>query len=393
MGKLTVARIRALDKPGMYADGDTLYLNVARRGTKSWIQRITIDGKRRDIGLGPFPKISIAMARAAALDNWRKVYQGGDPLADKRKAKMPSFREAALRTYNAKREGWKNAKHTSQWLPALERDVFPKIGALPVDKVTQAEVLRVLAPIWSEKHETAKKVRQKMRAVFGYAQAHGLIEHNPAGEGINGALPKVRSQKRHFRALPFSEVADALAIVDGSRASIAAKACFRFVVLTACRSGEARGATWAEIDVDAREWRIPAERMKGEREHRIPLSDSALDVLESMRPLRDKSDLVFPSPAKRGAAMSDMTLIKLLRDNGLARRATVHGFRSSFRDWAAEKTNADHAVMEISLAHTVGNAVEQAYSRSDLLDKRRRLMDGWARYLTGEASKVVRLHG
>ncbi|MDE0004767.1 MAG: tyrosine-type recombinase/integrase [Rhodospirillaceae bacterium] len=393
MGNLTVARIQALEKPGMYADGETLYLNVAKRGSKSWIQRITIDGKRRDIGLGPFPLVTVSMARAAALENRRKVYQGGDPLADKRRAKMPTFREAALQTFEAKRKGWKNAKHTSQWLPALERAAFPKIGTIPIDKVSQADVLRVLTPIWAEKHETAKKVRQKMRAVFGYAQAHGLIEHNPAGEGINGALPKVRSQKRHQRALPFDEVAHALAVVEGSRASIHAKACFRFVVLTACRSGEARGARWEEIDLGAREWCIPAERMKGDREHRVPLSDAAIAVLESMRPFRDSSGLVFPSPAKRGAAMSDMTLTKLLRDNGLAERATVHGFRTSFRTWAEEQTNADWAVKEHSLSHEVGSAVERAYNRSTLLEKRRRLMAAWARYLNADAGEVVRLHG
>ena len=199
--------------------------------------------------------------------------------------------------------------------------------------------------------------------------------------------------KRHYRALPYGDVAAALEIVDAGRASDAAKLCLRFAVLTAARSGEARGAAWGEIDLDAREWRIPPEWMKAGSEHRVPLSDAAVAVLEKARALDDGCGLAFPSASRPGKPMSDMTLTKVLRDVGLADRATVHGFRTSFRTWAAERTNAEHAVMELSLAHAVGSAVEQAYARSDLLAKRRRLMDQWGGYITGTGAEVVKLHG
>ena len=203
-------------------------------------------------------------------------------------------------------------------------------------------------------------------------------------------MPAVRA---HFRALPYRKVGAALEVIGGSRASLAAKACLRFVVLTACRSGEARNALWAEIDVEAREWRIPASRMKGGAEHRVPLSDAVVTLLELVRPLRDRSDLVFPSPTKLGKPLSDMTLTKVLRDTGLADRAVVHGFRTSFRTWASERTSVPHAVAEMALAHTVGSAVERSYARSDLFEKRRGLMDQWAAYVTGASATVVRLHG
>ena len=203
-------------------------------------------------------------------------------------------------------------------------------------------------------------------------------------------MPAVKS---HFRALPYRDVSAALETVQASKASVAAKLCFRFLILTAARSGEARGARWDEIDLETREWRIPAGRMKGGIAHRVPLSDPAIAVLGQARELDDGSSLIFASPVRKSKAMSDMTLMKVLRSTGLADRATVHGFRSSFRDWAAERTNTPHAVMELALAHAVGNSVEQAYARSDLLAKRRRLMNRWAVFITGgNARKVVRLH-
>ena len=235
-------------------------------------------------------------------------------------------------------------------------------------------------------------MRQRIRTVFGWALAHGYVASNAAGDGIDGALPTISTGGQHFRALPYQEVADSLATVETSRSSLAAKYCFRFLVLTACRSGEARGARWTEIDLEAREWRIPADRMKGGAEHRVPLSNASVEVLEQARALDDGSGLVFPSPTGKGE-LSTMTLTKMLRSTGLAERTTVHGFRTAFRTWASEKTDADHAVMELSLAHRVGSAVEQAYSRSDLLAKRRTLMARWVAYLTGKRGKVVKIHG
>ena len=264
---------------------------------------------------------------------------------------------------------------------------------MKVDAITRMDVLEVLTPVWTSKPETARRVRQRIRTVMQWALAHGYIEHNPAGEVIDGALPAMPKVKGHLRALPYPEVPTALAAIDESPASLAARACFRFLVLTAVRSSTARGALWTEIQPGAREWHIPGSRMKSGAPHRVPLSDAALAVLDTVRPLRGDSDLVFPSPRRTGKPMSDMTLTKLLRDNGLADRSTVHGFRSAFRDWAAERTNAPHAVMELSLGHTVGSAVEQAYARSDLIEKRRALMANWARFATSGPAEVVPLHG
>ena len=392
MGKLTAAKVRSIASPGLHGDGGTLYLKVAPGGTKSWIQRLTIDSRRRDIGLGGFPLVSLAEARDKAFENRRHARGGGDPLAEKRKARVPTFREAALKVFDANKPRWRNGHHTKSWLQTLERHAMPHIGDMPVDRIGREDVLRVLTPIWGTRIETARRVRQRTRTVLAWAQAHGYIAgDNAAGEGIDGALPAMPAVKEHFRALPYNEVPDVLRTVEESGASLAARLCFRFVVLTAARSGEARGATWNEIDLDARLWIIPPSRMKAHVEHRVPLSSVAVDVLEQARMLDDGSGVVFPSPMRRGKPLSNMSLTKVLRDNRLADRTTVHGFRSSFRDWCAE-TGKPRELAEAALAHTVGG-VEGAYFRSDLIEQRRRLMEDWARYLTGARAKVVRLHG
>ena len=275
----------------------------------------------------------------------------------------------------------------------MKKHVLPVIGELRVDQIGREDVLRILTPIWTTKPEVARKQRNRIRAVLSWCQAHGFIEHNVAGEMIDGALPAMPAVKEHFRALPYQEVPAALETVEVSGASLAAKLCFRFLVLTATRSGEARGATWSEIDLETKEWRIPAIRMKAGIEHRVPLSDAALAVLEQAQILRDGSDLIFPSSVKRGRPLSDMALTKVLRTTGLAKLTTIHGLRSSYRDFASECTNAAHAVMELSLAHKVGPAVEQAYARSDLLAKRRQLAEQWATYVTVRNADVVRLYG
>ena len=392
--RLTAQEVKSISEPGLYSDGQTLYLRVSPGGSKSWVQRIAIRGKQTDIGLGAHPLVSLAEARDKAFENRRVARSGGDPLAEKRKAKAPTFREAAEKTRDGLRARWRNDKTEKIWDGVLAKRAYPAIGEKPVDAITREDVLRILTPVWSVKPEVARRLRQFMRATFRWCTAHGFIDNNPAGEAIDGAMPTMPAVKQHYRALPHQEVAAALQTVEETGASMAAKLCFRFVVLTCARSGEARGATWSEVDLDAREWRIPAERMKMATAHVVPLSDAAVAVLDQVRPLRDNSDLVFPSPVKRGRPLSSMTLTKLLRDTGLADRCTVHGFRSSARTWMSEKTNADYATMEMCLAHAVGSAVERSYARSDLLAKRRRLMDQWGAYVTATpAGKVVRIRG
>ena len=389
MSRLTATRIRSLKTPGMHGDGGGLYLKVSRVGARSWIQRVTVAGRRRDLGLGRFPGVGLAQAREAAARNRSLIASGGDPLAEKRRAAIPTFREAAQRTFEANKPRWRNSKHTATWWQSLERHAFPILGDMPVDQIGREDVLQVLTPIWGVRMETARRVRQRIRAILKWSMAHGHIDHNVAGEAIDGALPPMPKVKNHLRALPYAEVGELIEAVQQSQASLAAKWCLEFLILTTTRSGEARGARWSEIDLDAAMWVIPGERMKSHAEHRVPLSSRALAILEEARTIDDGSGLVFPSPTRPGKPMSDMTLTALLRRLKVADRATVHGFRSAFRDWSAECTHAPHAVMELSLAHAVGNAVEAAYARSDLFDRRRALMDQWAAYLAGGSGTVV----
>ncbi len=284
---------------------------------------------------------------------------------------------------------WRNARYVAAWIQTLERHAMPTLGSMPLDRIDRACVLRVLTPIWTTPPETARRVRQRMRTVFRWAMAHGFMDANPAGEAIDGALAPMPKVKAHLRALPYQEVGAALRTVDASQASMPARLCFRFLVLTAARSGEARGALWDEIDMEGRVWRIPPDRMKAGAEHRVPLSAQAIDVVAEAIALRDDSGLVFPSPQKRKTTMSDMTLTKVLRSTGLADRATVHGFRSSFKNWTLERTGTPWAVSEAALAHTLGNSTEQAYARSDLFERCRALMQLWADYLTGQPQGVL----
>ena len=379
--KLSATRVKALRDSGRYSDGDGLHLFISKRGNKSWVQRITVDGRRRDIGLGGYPTISLAQARRRASDNREVIGNGRDPVAEKRRPSTPTFSEAAQAVHEANKPRWRNGSHTRAWIQTLERHAFPKIGSKPIDAISRTDVLAVLTPIWSTKPETARRVRQRMRTTFRWAMANELIEANPAGEAIDGALPSMPKVKAHLRALPYHEVASALSTVDASQTSLASKHCLKFLVLTAARSGEARGATWDEIDIESATWTIPGSRMKAGTEHRVPLSDQALDVLMLAREFEDGSGLCFPSPLRPGRMLSDMTLTKVLRKAGLADRATVHGFRTSFKTWTMEQTDTPWAVGEAALAHQLGGSVEQAYARSDLFDRRRVLMQHWADYL------------
>ena len=245
MPKLTAAKAKALTTSGMHGDGEGLYLSVSRSGSRSWVQRISVDGRRREIGLGPFPAIGLAQARTLAAANRTAVAEGRDPLTEKqeakRKAAIPTFRRAAEQTYEANRPRWRNGKHTVSWWQTLERHAFPILGDIPVDRIGREDVLQVLTPIWGVRMETARRVRQRIRTVLRWCMAHGYVEHNVAGEAIDGALPPMPRQKSHLRALPYHEVAAALATVDSSGAALASKLCLRFLIMTAARSGRGTG--------------------------------------------------------------------------------------------------------------------------------------------------------
>ena len=383
MAQLTAAKVKAVTSPGRYGDGAGLYLNVAPGGSKSWVQRIVISGRRRDIGLGGYPTIGLAEARSLSAANRIAVSGGRDPVAEKRRPPKPTFKEAAHQVHKANLPRWRNRKHAAAWIRTLERFAFPAFGNMPVDQIKRADVLAVLTPIWGSRPETARRVRQRIRTVMRWAMAHEFVENNPAGEAIDGALPAMPKIKAHLRALPYQEVPAALELVEASHSSISAKLCLCFTVLTAARSGESRGAVWSEFDLDEALWTVPAERMKGGLKHRVPLSVASLDVLSKARELHDGSDLIFPSPTRQGQPLSDMTLTKILRTTGLAEQATVHGFRSSFRDWGSETKAESGPVLELALAHRPKDEVEKAYARSDCLELRRPVMEVWGEFVAG----------
>ena len=382
--KLTARFIGTL-KAGVYADLQcpTLYLRVnppSKNGrvSRQWRQRLQIDSKQSWLGLGGYPVVTIDEARDKAIDNRRTVRKGGDPHSCQR-SDAPTFEKAVAEVIGIHSPGWRDGGKTAKlWCSTLTMYAYPRLGAKPVDRITAADVMAVLNPIWHTRWPTAKKVRQRISTVMEWAVAQGHRTDNPAGKAITAALPKRNAVTKHSRALPFAEVGSAVSLISGlGLAALSTRLAFRFLVLTAVRSGEVRGAHWAEVDFDGAVWTVPADRMKGGRDHRVPLSDQAIEVLREAQSNADSSGLVFPSAT--GRVMSDSTLSKLLRENSVA--AVPHGFRSSFRDWAAECTDAPHVVCELALAHVEGSATERAYRRTDLFERRRELMQAWADYL------------
>ena len=346
--------------------------------SKQWIWRGTVNGYRRDIGLGGFPYITLAEARQTAFE-YRKISRaGGDPKTLRRRPEIPTFAQAAETVIAIHREGWKDGgKSEMQWRASLRDYALPKLGRKGVDEITTADVMAVLIPHWHTKTETMRRVRQRIGAVMKWAVAQGHRNDNPAGDAIAAALPKGGSVRQHQRALPFREVGAALARVRTSDAYRPAVLAFEFLVLTACRSGEVRFATWDEIDFASATWTIPARRMKAQREHRVPLSARALEILREARTLADGSGLIFPS--QRARAIHGGTVSRLIRELGID--GVPHGFRSSFRDWAAECTDVPREVCELALAHVNSDRVEAAYRRTDLFDRRRALMEQWSEFV------------
>ena len=368
--------VRTVAEPGRYCDGHGLYLEVQPSGSRSWVQRLAVGGRRREIGLGSFPLVSLDEARAQAFANRKLARAGGDPVAEKRASDEPTFAEAAERVWSQMRPGWRNPRYGRDWMSGLTRVAFPCIGRMPVSSVTTADVIDTLRHVWHPRPTVARRVLQRIGLVMEWAVAMGYRTGNPCGR-VDLVLGRQQHRTRHFPALPHREVASAVAAVRGSRARPVVKLAFEFLVLTAGRSGEVRGAEWRELDVAAGVWTIPATRMKAKREHRVPLCGRAVEVLAEARGLGGGGGLAFPTA--RGRQLKDMALSGLLRDLEIA--AVPHGFRSSFRDWAAEETDHPREVVEAALAHTVRSPVEAAYARSDLFERRRRLMDDWAGYL------------
>ncbi|MFZ5744875.1 MAG: tyrosine-type recombinase/integrase [Pseudomonadota bacterium] len=382
MGKLTAVQVRNLREPGRYSDGEGLILKFFGSGRGSWIVRVQADGKRRDIGLGTLAEVGLAEAREAARGISRDMKNGVNIVVERKKEReeVPTFKAAAELVHEEHKAGWKNGKHQQQWMNTLETYAFPKIGKVLVSDIEGPAIRDVLAPIWLTKPETARRVRQRIGAVLDWAYSKGYRASEAPIRSLAKGLPRQPKKRGHFEAMPYEEVPDFIAELR-SRVSIG-RLALEFLILTATRSGEARGCTWSEFDLKKGLWTIPAERMKAGKAHVVPLTTSALDALARVRLFRSPaSDFVFQgqNPKK---TISDMTLLKIMRDRDSG--VTIHGFRSSFRDWAAENSDMPGEVAEAALAHTVSNKVEAAYRRTNYLEKRKVLISDWTDFCMGK---------
>jgi integrase len=378
MGKLTAAKLRSLSEPGRYSDGDGLFLDFRSPGRGSWVLRVQAAGKRQDISLGALKNLSLADARQTAFEMRRKLAQGIDPLAERRKARVaiPNFKQAAISVHGEYKAGWKNGKHQNQWLSTLENYVFPAFGDRPVSEIDTPAIRDVLASIWLSKPETARRVRQRIGTVLDWAYVKGFRASEAPMRSLSKGLPRQPKKDGHFAALSYADVPTFMRQLRLRES--AGRLALEALILTAARSGEIRFARWPELDLTAGLWSIPAERMKMGRPHIVPLAPEVVDVFQRAKKLKaPATDLVFPGQ-KLKKPMSDMTLLKIVRDMNL--EVTVHGFRSAFRDWVADQTSYPGEVAESALAHAILNKVEAAYRRTDFMEKRRALMNDWAEF-------------
>ncbi len=383
---LTAVRAKNVTIAGRYADGNGLYLVVDPSRAKRWILRTVVQGRRRDIGLGSLKLVSLAEAREKALAYRKIARDGGDPMTEARKAPMPTFAEAADAVHAEHSVAWRNKKHIDQWISTLRAYAIPVIGSSRVDQIDSPDVLRVLSPIWMTKPETARRVRQQIGTVMDWAKAAGHREGENPIDGVLKGLPKQPNNKKHHAAMPYNRVP---AFVQRLQAEPGLPAlALELLVLTATRTNEVLRATWDEIDVASGLWTIPAARMKANRDHRVPLSSRSLDIVRQSKQLCAGSRYVFPS-RNSSQPLSNMALLMMMRRMGEV--VTVHGFRSAFRDWAAERTNFSREVCEMALAHTIKDKAEAAYRRGDLMEKRRLLMVAWGQFISKGLSTVVQL--
>lgn len=374
-------------KPGRHVDGRGLCLLVKDSGARTWVLRMQRNGRRRDYGLGSALEVSLAEAREAAAALRRKVRAGDDPVAERRRARkvIPSFETAARECYEALKEGWKNRRYAN-WISSFENHVFPKVGKKPVDQVDSACVVEILSPIWLEIPETARRILQRIGAVLDFAHIKGWRAEEASLRSVRKGLPRQTAKAVHLEAMPYIDVPALMAQLAAGSATTGRDA-LRFTIYNAVRSNETRFAVWTEFDLDKAIWTIPGERMKAKETHVVPLSPPAVALLRKRWSERTSDDgLVFSADGER--PISDMTMTKLLRNDGIT-GATVHGFRSSFTDWAAEKTDFPKEVADKALAHKLTNQVEAAYRRTDFLEKRRDLMARWARHLDGGPTSLA----
>lgn len=392
--RLTASAVANLKAKGLHPDGGGLYVRVTGNATKSWIFRYTSAGSTRDMGLGAYPTVTLARARELAIECRRQRQDGRDPIearASKRAAasleglRATTFKACAEQLISSHEIGWRNTKHRQEWRRTLATYVYPSFGNVPVGNVTTEHILSALQPIWSTKTETASRLRGRIEAVLAFAKASRMrIGENPAQwRGHLAQILPARARVkdvRHHPAIPHRELPDFIRRLRQSRSFIAARA-LEFLILTAARTGETQGARWDEVDFEQRMWTVPGERMKARQTHRVPLTDRAISILKELAEIR-QSDFIFAG-MRQGRPIGIVAMARQLRE--IRGDITIHGFRSAFKDWCAECTNTPNFVSEAALAHIIADKVEAAYRRSDLLKKRRRLMEQWAAYCCAQS--------
>ena len=391
MAKLSARRVMTLNAPGMHGDGEGLYLNISKRGSKSWILRVVVHGRRRDLGLGSAKLVSLAEARENARELRKIARSGGDPASVRRKERL-TFRQAAIRVHEGLLPTWRNEKHATSWLRSVELYAYPMIENRALETVGTADILSILSPLWTTKHETATRLRQRLRTIFDWAKGAGHYQAENPVNGTKHALPRVTKRPKHLEAMNWRDVPNFMSDLSTNEAMSART--LEFLILTAGRSGEVRGARWDEIEGNI--WTVPADRMKRGVAHRVPLSEQAIAILDRVRGLN--SELVFPSAhirLKQGSQIQTVMVFKSLFKRMNRSGFTTHGFRSSFRDWCSEQAQVEREVAEAALSHAVGNEVERAYARSDLFDRRVSLMKKWGQFVAGVSGVVIDLreHG
>jgi integrase len=376
--RLSAIAVANRRKPGRYPDGNCLYLEVLPSGLKRWLVRLVIKGRRRDLVLGNIELVTLVAAREIAYDLRRSARKGGDPSAQVRTpSTKPTFKTLVEQVHKANLPTWKNEKHGAQWINTLKQYAYPVIGERQIDDIERPDILNILQPIWLEKPETARRLRQRLRAVFDWAKAHHMRDGDNPVDAVEKALPRQTEDVEHHAALPIDGMQKFLTDLRSRSADASTLLAFEFLILTATRTSEAINARWPEINLADKTWTVPKERMKAGVEHVVPLPARCLAILEEAKRHAGDSAFIFPG-RKADKPISNMAFLMLLRRMEL--NITAHGFRSTFRDWASERTDFQHEVIEMALAHTIKNKVEAAYRRGNLLEKRRELMAAWERF-------------
>ena len=387
--KLTAMTVKKLSKPGKYADGNNLYLQIDISGARRWILRLTVGHRRRDMGLGSTMIVSLEEARQLARLYRGIAKSGGDPFLQRQKERgfKVTFAYCAQKVHELNKPTWKNEKFALQWYSSLENHVLPKIGELPVSQITSSDILSVLSPIWNTRTDTARKLKQRIRLIIKWARAKGYFQGDDPVELAEQALPRKKRSDNHHKSLSYKNVPDLIVKIKESKISLPTQLAIQFTILSACRTSEVLRASWDEIDMQNLIWTIPAKRMKTGKIHEVPISSGMKDILKDAKDKIGSPDYIFSSD-QSGKELSNNTL-RLAVQKRLGVDTTIHGMRSSFKDWASETTNFANEVSEMALAHVIPNKTEAAYRRGNLMDKRRHLMQIWSDFINNNQNKVI----